>query len=137
MNQTRILIADRRRKTRFALRTLLGRQPGLEISGEAADALELWGQIETDCPDAVLLDWWLDGSTTADLLKALRRNCPGVYIVVLSGLPEARRAALASGADAFVSKVDPPEQLLATIRSVQRVEAALTMLARTLQGVGA
>jgi DNA-binding NarL/FixJ family response regulator len=136
VSQTRILIADKRRKTRFALRVLLRRQPGLEIVGEAADARELWEQIEMACPDVVLLDWWLDSSETADLLKALRWNCPGVYIVVLSGLPEARRAALASGADAFASKVDPPEQLLAAIHSVQRVEAALTVLARTLQGVG-
>jgi CheY-like chemotaxis protein len=36
-------------------------------------------------------------------------------VIALSGRHEARRAALAAGANAFVSKTDPPETLLAAI----------------------
>jgi hypothetical protein len=36
-------------------------------------------------------------------------------VIVLSGRVLARKAALAAGADAFVSKGDPPERLLAAI----------------------
>ena len=35
--------------------------------------------------------------------------------VALSGRPEERQVALDAGVDAFVSKADPPERLLATI----------------------
>jgi DNA-binding NarL/FixJ family response regulator len=49
------------------------------------------------------------------LLSALRRACPGLFVIILSGRPEVRRAALAAGADAFVCKCDPPERLLAAI----------------------
>ena len=131
--KTRILVADNRPKVRFALRTLLRRQAGLDIVGEAQDAEDLLAQIEGNCPDIVLLDWRLEGPETADLLAALRWRCPGMYTIVLSGRPEARRMALDAGADVFVSKIDPPDRLLAAIRSVQRVDAALTVLAASLQ----
>jgi CheY-like chemotaxis protein len=52
----------------------------------------------------------------------LRELCPGLPVIVLSGQPEVRRTALAAGADAFVSKADPPEQLLAALRSANRAE---------------
>ena len=52
-----------------------------------------------------------------DLLMALRAACPALAVIVLSGQPEAEGSALAAGADAFVSKADPPEQVLAAIRS--------------------
>jgi CheY-like chemotaxis protein len=37
-------------------------------------------------------------------------------VIVLSGRPEVRQAALAAGAEAFVSKADAPQQLLAALR---------------------
>lgn len=134
VNRTRIVIADGRPKVRFALRALLGRQTELDIVGEAQDAEDLLAQIDQSCPDVVLLDWRLEGLETADLLAALRWRCPSVYVIVLSGRPEARRPALDAGADVFVSKIDPPDRLLAAIRSVQRVDAALNVLAASLQG---
>jgi DNA-binding NarL/FixJ family response regulator len=40
-------------------------------------------------------------------------------VIVLSGRPEARQAVLDAGADAFVSKVEPPERLLAAIAAAE------------------
>jgi DNA-binding NarL/FixJ family response regulator len=111
----RVLLADDRPKTRFALRLLLERQPGIQVVGEAADAEELLVQAKATFPNVVLLDWELpkDGS----LMSALRGVCPHLCVIVLSGRPEMRVAALAAGADAFVSKADPPEWLLAAVRN--------------------
>ena len=111
----RILVADDQPKVRFALRVLLERQLGLEVVGEAVDTEDLLMRTERVCPDLVLLGWELPGPVGADLLLALREICPDLFVVALSGRPEARRAALAAGADAFVSKTDLPERLLATI----------------------
>jgi DNA-binding NarL/FixJ family response regulator len=111
----RILLADTRPKVRFALRVLLDRQPGLEVVGETIDAQGLLAWTEAECPDVLLLDWELAGSAAADLLLALRGICPDLSVIVLSGRPEVRRAALMAGADVFVSKTDPPERLLAAI----------------------
>jgi DNA-binding NarL/FixJ family response regulator len=134
MSKTRILIADQRPRIRFALCALLKRQSGLELVGEAADAEALVTQIESTHPDALLLDWRLDGRATADLLPILRERCPGLSVIVLSGRPEAQRAARAAGADAFVSKIDPPDKLLAAVGSVPRVQVALPSLEQILQG---
>lgn len=111
----RILLADDQPKVRFALRALLQQQPGLEVLGEAIDAHDLLANTENSCPDVVLLDWELPGLATDDLLSALRGACPNVLVIALSGRVQARQEALAAGADAFVSKGDPPERLLAAI----------------------
>lgn len=118
----RILLADSQAKVRFALRVLLARQQDLEVVGEAAGVDELLSRAAALCPDLVLLDWSMAAPLAAGLLLALRRDCPGLGIIVLSGRPEARDAALTAGADAFVSKGNPPEHLLAAItRCGQRV----------------
>lgn len=116
----RILLADDQPRVRFALRVLLERRPGFEVAGEAVNAEALLAQMETTCPDLVLLGWELPGLAMVGSLSALRRIYPNLYVIALSGRPEARRAALAAGADAFVSKGDPPERLLAAINDCWR-----------------
>lgn len=111
----RILLADAQAKVRFALRVLLERQSGFEVVGEAASVEQLLSRAAASCPDVVLLDWNLAGPVAAGLLLALRRECPSLGVIVLSGRPEARAVALAAGADAFVSKGHPPEHLMAAI----------------------
>jgi DNA-binding NarL/FixJ family response regulator len=111
----RILIADDQPKVRFALRVLLERQSGLEVVGEAADIGDLLIQLSVTCPDLVLLGWELPGRSDIDLLPAIRRICPKLPIIALSGRLEARQIALSAGVDAFVSKSDPPERLLGAI----------------------
>jgi len=113
----RILLADDQPKVRFALRVLLERQLGLEVVGEAADAKGLLIQAGIACPDLVLLGWGLPGLEGAELLRALLEICPDLFVIALSGRPEARQAALVAGVDAFVSKTDLPERLLAAINS--------------------
>jgi len=75
---------------------------------------------KTTCPDLVLLDWELPGLAGPRLLITLRATCPDLLVIVLSGRPGAQRAALAAGADAFASKSDPPERLLAATGRVAR-----------------
>jgi DNA-binding NarL/FixJ family response regulator len=111
----RILLADSQAKVRFALRVLLERQPGFEVVGEAASAEELLALVAASCPDLVLLDWTVADALAADSLRALQNDHPELRVIVLSGRPEVRKAALAAGADAFVSKGNPPEHLLAAI----------------------
>jgi len=116
----RILIADGQSKVRFALRLLLGRRAEDEVVGEVAHAGELLPQIEATHPDLLLLDWELSGLSPDDSMNALREALPNLGVVVLSGRPETCQAALTAGADAFVSKTDPPERLLAAINGCGR-----------------
>jgi len=96
---------------------LLEHQPDIEVLGEAVDVTGLLDWLRAACPDLILLDWELPGGDWSDLVSEVRACCPGVQIIALSGRPEVRRAALVAGADAFVSKSDPPECLLEAIRN--------------------
>jgi len=123
----RILLADPQAKVRFALRVLLERHPDFQVVGEAACAEELLALAATSCPDLVLLDWSVMSAMSGGLMVALRCECPSVGVIVLSGRPEAREAALAAGADTFVSKGNPPEHLLtAIVRCCRRSDGART-----------
>jgi DNA-binding NarL/FixJ family response regulator len=119
-----MLLADDESNVRFALRVLLEQRLAVQVVGEATDVNDLLNGIKTACPDVVLLDWGFGDGATIDLLSLLRTRCPNLAVIVLSGHPEAREAALAAGADAFVSKADPPEQLLTAIRSLQSCDSS-------------
>jgi DNA-binding NarL/FixJ family response regulator len=120
----RVLIADDEPRVRSALRLLLRYYPGVVVTDEAdsvGHALELTARWR---PDLVLLDWELPGRHGSAVLEELRAARQGVVVIALSGRPEARRAALDAGVDAFVSKGDPPERLLSML------EAALQTASR-------
>lgn len=111
----KILLADDHSDVRSALRLLLEQQPGLSVTGEAANMNDLLAQIFAAHPDLVLLDWELPDLPRSQVSSTLRSLYPPVKILALSGCPEARRPALAAGADAFICKSDPPETLLNTL----------------------
>lgn len=113
----RVVLADDQAKVRSALRLLLEHQPDLEILGEAVNTTGLLDWVKAAHPDLVLLDWELPGLPAADLLPQLRAHQPNLQVIALSGRPEAGQAALEAGADAFVSKGDPPEVLVAAIEA--------------------
>jgi len=112
----RILIADGQKSVRHALVVLLATQAGLQTVGEASCGEELLLQAGTIDADIALVDWELPGLAELGGLAALRRLYPDLLIVVLSSRPGVRRAAQMAGLEAFVSKGDPPERLLAVIR---------------------
>jgi DNA-binding NarL/FixJ family response regulator len=118
----RVLLADHESNVRYGLRALLEEQPDLHIAGEAADAEELLAQTEAACPDLLVLSWGLPGLPGAELLADLRRVKDDLYVIVLSGRPELRQVVLEAGADVFVSKVEPPERLLAAIAAAEHDE---------------
>ena len=79
----RIMVADHQSKVRFALRTLLVRQPGLEVVGEADTVEDLLAGVGATQPDLLLLHWRL-GEEMSELLSTLKRVCPGLQVIVLS-----------------------------------------------------
>jgi DNA-binding NarL/FixJ family response regulator len=115
----RVLLADDQPKVRSALALLLEQEPGVEVVGETGESKRLRIWVEATHPDLVLLDWELPGAESDKIMVELRTLCPRLKVIALSGLPEARRAALDAGADAFVSKGDPPERLLGALRQVE------------------
>jgi DNA-binding NarL/FixJ family response regulator len=112
-----VILADDEIKVRSALELLLEQGLGLSVAGEAMDMHELLCQPASSNFELLLLDWELPGPTLTDL-GTLRSRHSNLQIIALSGRPDARRAALVAGADAFVGKAGSPDLLLATIQGL-------------------
>ena len=113
----RILLADDQSRVRSAIRLLLEQQPEANIVEEVTTAQELLERVGNCCPDMLLLDWDLPGSTPEKLLATLRTLCPGLFITVLNSRPQTKQLALKAGANEFVGKNESPEHLLAAIEA--------------------
>ena len=116
----RILIADDEPRVRSALRLLLRQESDSSEIYEAGDGEAMMRCAAKRHLDLVIMDWNLPKTGGYTALKALRAAQPDVAIIVLNSRSETRHTALATGADAFVSKGDPPERLLATIAMLEK-----------------
>lgn len=114
----RVLLADDEPKVRSALRLLLEQEPDLRVVGEAGDAQSMLDSLSICQPDLLLLDWGLPGFPAVEQIARLRASNPNMRVVVLSARLDARLAALEAGADLFISKCDPPNRFLASLRSL-------------------
>lgn len=112
----KICVADGQSRVRHGLRVLLEQQPGWKVIGEAADTQELLEQVRNNCPDLVLFDWGLPGIPATELLSCLRKLCPALRVILMSGRHELRQTTIEAGADAFASKTESPERLVTLIR---------------------
>ena len=65
------------------------------------------------------MDQELPGSDITELISRLHALQPGLLVVVISSQSEYGAAMINAGADAFVSKMDQPEALLATLVKMQ------------------
>jgi DNA-binding NarL/FixJ family response regulator len=109
----RVLLADDQEKVRSALKLFIEQEGGFRVVGEASAASDLLQNVVRMHPHVVLLDWELPGlPNSPHKLSPLRLIAPDLKVIALSGMPEARKLALAEGADGFVSKSEPPENVL-------------------------
>src|SRR5687767_13568117 len=124
----RVLVADDQSMVRAGFRMLLSREPDIEVVAEASDGLEAVDKAARFHPTVVLMDIRMP---QLDGLEASRRilasdNTARILILTTFDLDEYVYEALTAGASGFVLKDDPPEQLLAAIRTVAAGEALLS-----------
>jgi DNA-binding NarL/FixJ family response regulator len=109
---SRLLIADDRSRTRRALRAVLSTQPEIELIGEAADGEEAIAAVERLRPDVVILDIRMPRLDGIAATRRIKSRWPEIRIIAHSLAEELRADVLAAGADAFVPKGAPVQELL-------------------------
>ena len=117
----RILVADDHPLVRDALaRTVRRADPAAEVheAGDYASAQCLCAAL---APELALVDLNMPGMNGVEGLRLLRRQFPGLAIIVASGQedPPTIRNVLSAGASGFFPKTADPELLLQAIRLVQ------------------
>ena len=124
----RVLVADDQSMVRAGFRMLLGGEQDIEVVAEASNGLEAVDKAARFHPNVVLMDIRMP---ELDGLQATRRilaadGTARVLILTTFDLDEYVYEALAAGASGFVLKDDPPEQLIAAIRTVAAGDALLS-----------
>ena len=114
---TRVYIADANVEERSALRLVL-LDLKMEVVGEAADWETTLALTPASRADMLLIDWDLIPISPSLALDTLRKTCPAAIVIILiSHLDARQQAALSAGADAFISKGEPPERVAERLRS--------------------
>lgn len=117
------MVIDDQLVFRLGLRMYLtGALREIEWLGEAETAAAGITLVTRVQPDLVLLDAFLGDESIGTVLKQLRERCGHSRLVVFANYPDSRNLALAAsaGADGYMLKTLPPEQMVGALREVVR-----------------
>ena len=116
----RVLIVDDDPLVRSALQLMLGGQPDLEVIGEAPDGRAGVQAAREQQPDVVLMDIRMPLLNGLEATRALHADPdpPRVIVLTTFDADEHVLGALAAGADGFVLKDTPPQEIVTAIRRV-------------------
>ncbi len=118
LNGIRVLIVDDQSRARQSLTALLATEPHLEEIYQAPSGSQALTLIECAPPHLVLLDARMPERDGIEITREIKRRWPHIKIIVLSMYSEYQHEALSAGADAFLSKGEPPDHLLALVSSL-------------------
>jgi len=123
-----VLVADDQSMVRAGFRMLLGGEDDIDVVAEAGNGVEAVQQAARFGPTVILMDIRMP---ELDGLEATRRIVaadPAARVLILTtfDLDEYVYEALRAGASGFVLKDDPPEQLIAAVRTVAAGDALLS-----------
>ena len=124
----RILLVDDHKIVREGLRTLIEKQPGLEVVGEADSgrmALKLTRELK---PDVVIMDITMPDLNGIEATRQIHSEIPGVKVIALSMHSDKRLVTgiLMAGASGYLLKEDCDSVELA--RAIQAVASNQTYL---------
>ncbi len=128
----RLLIADDHALVRSGLRSMLQREPGVEIVGEACngrEAVELCRSLE---PDLVLMDVRMPEMDGLEATRAIKQQRPetGVLMVTMHENRDYMLEATKAGAAGYVLKDAPRNELISAVRRAVDVESSSLRVAQ-------
>jgi DNA-binding NarL/FixJ family response regulator len=124
----RVLVADDQAMVRAGFRMLLGAESDIEVVAEADNGLEAVEKAARFDANVVLMDIRMPELDGLEATRRILAADPDARVLILTtfALDEYIYEALGAGASGFVLKDDPPEQLIAAIRTVAAGEALLS-----------
>ena len=138
MAKIRILLIDDHTLFRQGIRTLLSMEPDLEIVGEAGNAMDSVAAAKQLRPDVALMDIGMAGMSSFEATRQIRKERPETKIVFLSMYDDEDYLAecVEIGANGYVLKDSPSDQLVTAIREVHRGGSYLSprLLTRLVDG---
>jgi DNA-binding NarL/FixJ family response regulator len=123
-----VLVADDQSMVRAGFRLLLADEDGIEVVAEAANGSEAVAKAARFRPSVVLMDIRMPELDGLEATRRILAADPDARVLILTtfDLDEYIYEALAAGASGFVLKDDPPEQLIAAVRTAAAGNALLS-----------
>jgi len=111
----------------------------MEVVGEAPDGDQALRDIPALGPAVFLMDMSMPGCSGLELIEKVRRRAPDTRILVLSMHREDHYATrtIRAGAQGFITKTRPPEELLDALRKVAAGQMYITQELATKLAMGA
>ncbi|WP_394619522.1 response regulator [Lentzea sp. JNUCC 0626] len=124
----RVLVVDDDVQVRAGLKTVLGGAPDVVVVGEAGDGQEALNVTSSAMPDVVLMDIRMPRMDGVRATSRLRERGTPARILILTTFDtdELVLAALRAGANGYLLKDTPPEDVITAIRRVAAGEPALS-----------
>ena len=122
-----ILLVDDHEVVRVGLRTLIERQPGMQVVGEAGDGEET---VKLACelkPDVAIVDISMPKLDGIEATKQIKERCPSVTILILSAHDDDQFifSLLEAGAAGYLLKSIRSRELVDAVRAVHAGESVL------------
>ncbi len=115
MRRLRILLADDHATSRKGLRALLATYPSTQVICEATNGHEAVQLVEETEPDVVVMDIRMPLLDGLEATRRIKARWPAVKVVALTANASNRAQVLAAGADEFLVKGCPAEDLFQAI----------------------
>lgn len=116
----KILIADDHAIVREGLKQIVAEESDMKVTGEAANASELFELLDKDSWQIVVLDINMPGKSGLEALKEMKTSNIKVPVLILSMFSEDQYGlrAIKAGAAGYLKKVSAPTELVSAIRKI-------------------
>ena len=124
----RILLADDHKIVRDGLRTLIGKEAGMEVIGEAENGRKALKMAEKIRPNVVIIDVTMPDMNGIEATRKMVTEIPGVKVIALSMHSDRRfvLGMLEAGASGYLMKDCAFDELAKAVRSVSTGQTYLS-----------
>jgi DNA-binding NarL/FixJ family response regulator len=119
MASMRVFIASPDEKLRLALMMFVDKEPGMSVIGMADRLPGLLALLQGSEPDVLLLDCEFSSRLRTDLLASLCTLKPRLRTIAFATRAKDGDTILKAGADYFIAKESPPDQLLPILNEIR------------------
>ena len=128
MNKIKVLLAEDHTIVRKGLHSLLEKEIGIEVVGEAEDGREAVRKAEKLQPDVVVMDIAMPGLNGLEATRQIKKRFPEMKIIILTvhANEEYVLQTLRAGASGYLVKKAAPADLIEAIQAVYKGDSFLS-----------
>ena len=121
LERIRVVIVDDHVLYRRGLDLVLGQEDDIEVVAEASDGHGALDAVEAHLPDVVIMDVRMPRMNGIEACLLIKERWPGTQVIILTTSDDENDLydAVRAGANGYVLKDVPPEEVLAGIRTVR------------------